>query len=93
MAAAAAGRPAVLAIDGEPGIGKTSLVRWAVAASPWRAVVVSGDEAEIDLEWGVVDQLLRSDPTPAPDGGRSDRPAPTRRGRARSWPSARWPRR
>ena len=72
LATAVAGRPAVVAVDGEPGIGKTSLVAWEVARGPWRTVVVSGDEAEIDLEWGVVDQILRVDPTAAPADGRAD---------------------
>ncbi len=72
LATAAAGRPVVVAVDGEPGIGKTSLVLWEVARGPWRTVVVSGDEAEIDLEWGVVDQILRVDPMAAPADGRAD---------------------
>ena len=72
LATAVAGPPVVVAVDGEPGIGKTSLVLWEVARGPWRTVVVSGDEAEIDLEWGVVDQILRVDPMAAPADGRAD---------------------
>jgi DNA-binding CsgD family transcriptional regulator len=61
----AAGHRGVVLVDGEAGIGKTSLVRAALAA--WGAVVVGarGAEAEADSDFGVIEQLARSAPIDA----------------------------
>lgn len=60
LAALEAG-PRVLVIEGEAGIGKTTLVERFLARHPearvWRA---SGDETEVGVSFAVVDQLLRS---------------------------------
>lgn len=73
LGAAAAGRPTVVVVDGEPGIGKTSLVRSALAGTPARTLAASGDEAEAELDWGVIDQVMRAAGTvPAPREGHAD---------------------
>jgi tetratricopeptide (TPR) repeat protein len=56
-----AGQPWLVAIEGDPGMGKTSLVRRCLAGSPGlRVLWARGDQAEIDLDFGLVDQLLRA---------------------------------
>jgi DNA-binding CsgD family transcriptional regulator len=52
----------VVLVVGEAGIGKTLLVRHALARSGALAVVAEGDPAEIDLDYGVLDQLVRRSP-------------------------------
>ncbi len=51
--------PQIVAIDGEPGIGKTALVRQFLSTAEDAVVLqASGDEAEASLEYGVVAQLV-----------------------------------
>jgi ATP/maltotriose-dependent transcriptional regulator MalT len=63
FADARAGRPRVVLVEGEPGIGKTALLRRFLrgvgrASTLW----ASGDEDEIDLDFGVVEQLWAAMP-------------------------------
>src|SRR5918994_4216621 len=73
--AARSGHPTVVLVLGEPGVGKSSLLATALAGgvapaataatpAPTGAVTVtaSGDEAEVDLEYGILDQLRRGFP-------------------------------
>jgi DNA-binding CsgD family transcriptional regulator len=54
------GRPWVLTIEGESGIGKTALVRHWVASRPdVRWLWARADPSESDLAYGIVEQLLR----------------------------------
>jgi len=65
---AATGRATVVVVDGEAGMGKTTLLRSVLVDGPARVLAVSGDEAESDLPRGIVDQIVRlagSDPVPA----------------------------
>src|SRR4051794_18838757 len=60
LADARARRPRVVAVAGPEGIGKTALVeRFLADAGDVIALRASGDESERELEFGVVDQLLR----------------------------------
>jgi DNA-binding CsgD family transcriptional regulator len=53
------GLSAVLVVSGDPGIGKTRLLRWAADdASDMRTVMVSGYEAEIGLGFAALHRLL-----------------------------------
>lgn len=80
--AARDGRPSVVLVEGEPGIGKTTLLRRFVddvpgpgAADAVTVVRAAADEAEVALPFGVVDQLVadlppgtsRSAPSPSAD--------------------------
>ena len=59
MQAVRGGRPRVVLVEGEAGIGKSSLISRFV--SEQRDVFLlraAGEEAELLLTWGVVDQLL-----------------------------------
>ncbi len=56
----------VVLVVGDPGTGKSFLVRDAVARSGAPAVVVEGDPAETGLDYGVLDQLVRRAPPGAP---------------------------
>jgi len=59
LEAARASNPQVVAIEGEPGIGKTAFVRQCVAAAEDVVVLeASGDESETSLDLGVVSQLI-----------------------------------
>ena len=61
MARVAAGQPWLVAIEGDPGVGKTSLARRCLAgASGLRVLSARADQAETDLDFGLVDQLLRA---------------------------------
>jgi DNA-binding CsgD family transcriptional regulator len=61
MARVAAGQPWLVAIEGDPGMGKTTLARRCLAQVPGLKVLTArGDQAETDLEFGLVDQLLRA---------------------------------
>jgi DNA-binding CsgD family transcriptional regulator len=52
------GRPVIVAVEGEPGIGKTRLLRRFAAEAPDLEVLwASGDEAETSLDYGVAEQL------------------------------------
>ncbi len=65
MDAVQAGRLGVVLVEGEAGIGKTTLVRAALAEATARVVWATGDEAETGLDHGVVDQLVRNAPLDA----------------------------
>ena len=55
-----AGQPYLVAIQGEPGVGKTALARRCLAGAPGlRVLSARADQAETDLDFGVADQLLR----------------------------------
>jgi ATP/maltotriose-dependent transcriptional regulator MalT len=71
LQAVRAGRPRVVLVEGEAGIGKSSLLSRFV--SEHRDVCLlraSGDEAEILLAWGLADQLLVSAGPAATEGTR-----------------------
>jgi DNA-binding CsgD family transcriptional regulator len=56
-----AGRPWLVAIEGDPGMGKTALARRCLALAPGLKVLSArADQAETDLDFGLVDQLLRA---------------------------------
>jgi DNA-binding CsgD family transcriptional regulator len=56
-----AGQPWLVAIEGDPGVGKTTLARRCLAqAADLRVLSARGDQAEADLDFGIVDQLLRT---------------------------------
>jgi DNA-binding CsgD family transcriptional regulator len=56
-----AGQPWLVAIEGDPGVGKTSLARRCLAqVADLRVLSARGDQAEADLDFGIVDQLLRT---------------------------------
>jgi len=56
-----AGQPWLVAIEGDPGLGKTALARRCLAqAAGLKVLSARGDQAEADLDFGVVDQLLRA---------------------------------
>lgn len=56
------GAPTVVLIVGEAGMGKTRVIDAALDRHDVTAVTASGDEAETDLDYGVIDQLLRRSP-------------------------------
>ena len=55
------GAPQLLVIEGEPGVGKSALARAVAAMLPADAITLwaRGDELERQLDFGIVDQLLR----------------------------------
>ena len=56
-----AGQPWLVAIEGDPGVGKTSLARRCLAgADGLRVLRARAGQAEADLDFGIVDQLLRT---------------------------------
>jgi predicted ATPase len=55
-----AGRPWLVDIEGDPGIGKTTLARHCLAGTGLHVVTARADQAETDLDFGLVDQLLRA---------------------------------
>jgi DNA-binding NarL/FixJ family response regulator len=56
-----AGQPWLVAIEGDSGVGKTALARRCLAqASGLKVLSARADQAETDLDFGVVDQLLRA---------------------------------
>jgi ATP/maltotriose-dependent transcriptional regulator MalT len=73
---ARAGRPRVVVLEGRAGIGKSALIGALVAASPgFQVVRASGDAAEAELAYGVLDQLARTAGTTGPElvgAGRHD---------------------
>lgn len=73
---ARAGEPRLIWVTGEPGIGKTSLLRrMAESAAGATVLWASGDEAESGLAYGVVEQLragLPEELAPAPSYRRAD---------------------
>ena len=65
-----AGQPWLVAIEGDPGVGKTSMARRCLAQAPGLKVLAArADQAETDLDFGLVDQLLRA-------AGRIPQPVP-----------------
>jgi DNA-binding CsgD family transcriptional regulator/tetratricopeptide (TPR) repeat protein len=69
VAAARAGQPRILVVEGEAGIGKTALLHECTRMAPDAAVVwASGDPAESGLDGGLVRQLLAALPGPAGPG-------------------------
>lgn len=64
LADARAGRPRVVFVEGEPGIGKTALLRsFLDEVDGAHCLWASGDEQERALEFGVIDQLWVSIPS------------------------------
>ena len=56
-----AGHPWLVAIEGDPGMGKTALARHGLsAAAGLRVLSARADQAEADLDFGIADQVLRS---------------------------------
>ena len=58
-----AGQPWLVTIEGDPGIGKTALARRCLAEAEGtglRVLPARADQAEADLDFGLVDQLLRT---------------------------------
>ena len=56
-----AGQPWLVAIEGNPGVGKTALARRCLAAARGLTVLSArADQAETDLDFGLVDQLFRA---------------------------------
>jgi hypothetical protein len=56
-----AGQPWLVAIEGDPGMGKTTLARRCLAgASGLRVLSARADQAETDLDFGLVEQLFRA---------------------------------
>jgi DNA-binding CsgD family transcriptional regulator len=56
-----AGQPWLVAIEGDPGVGKTSLARRCLAGADGLKVLwARASQAETDLDFGLVDQLLRT---------------------------------
>src|SRR5688500_12102938 len=62
IADARAGTRGVVLIEGEAGIGKTSLLRAALRDVPVVVVWAGCDEAEGDVDHGVIDELVRAAP-------------------------------
>ena len=59
--------PWLVAIEGDPGIGKTALVRQCLArADGLKVLWARADPAETDLDFGIADQLLRAAGDEAP---------------------------
>ena len=56
-----AGQPWLVAIEGDPGVGKTTLARRCLAqVSGLKVLSARADQAETDLDFGVIDQLFRA---------------------------------
>jgi DNA-binding NarL/FixJ family response regulator len=58
-----AGQPWLVTIEGDPGVGKTALARRCLAEAEGtglRVLPARADQAEADLDFGLVDQLLRT---------------------------------
>ena len=60
----AAGEPWLVAIEGDPGMGKSALARQALADV--RVLPARAGQAEADLDFGLADQLFRSAGGPVP---------------------------
>ena len=78
VAGARVGQSGVLVVDGEPGIGKTALLGYAVdQATGFLVLRVTGSDNEADLPFAGLAQLLRPS-RPSSTGSRPRRPAPCR---------------
>jgi predicted ATPase len=89
MARVETGQPWVVAIEGDPGVGKTSLARRCLAeVTGLRVLAARADQAETDLDFGIVDQLLRA----AGDASRRSCPrtGPARLPRRSRWAPGCW---
>lgn len=63
IATVQAGQPWLVTIEGDPGVGKTALARHCLAEAEGtglRVLSARADQAEADLDFGLVDQLLRA---------------------------------
>ncbi len=78
VASVQTGQPWLVTIEGEPGVGKTALARRSLAGTGtgsegFRVLSARADQAEADLDFGLVDQWLRaagaSSPLASPAGG------------------------
>ena len=68
MARVEEGQPWLVTVEGESGIGKTALVKRGLAsAGGFRALSARSDQSETDLEYGVIEQLLRNVDVPLLD--------------------------
>jgi DNA-binding CsgD family transcriptional regulator len=56
------GVPTVVLVVGEAGVGKTHLLRSVLDRDDLLVVTAAGDQGEVDLDYGIIDQLLRSSP-------------------------------
>lgn len=66
LAEVRAGTPRILLVDGQPGIGKTALVRRFLSRNPGLTVLwASGEQNESALSYGIFDQLHEADTVPA----------------------------
>ncbi len=59
---ASSGEPTVLLIIGEAGMGKTELMRSLLTVPDVIAVAAAGDQGETELDFGLIEQLLRASP-------------------------------
>jgi DNA-binding CsgD family transcriptional regulator len=58
LAAARGGEPGLLVVHGQPGVGKTALLEWAIeAAREFRVVRAAGIEADMELPFAALQQL------------------------------------
>jgi AAA ATPase domain len=58
LAAARDREPGVLVVHGQPGVGKTALLEWAIEAAPdFRVVRAAGVEADMELAFAALQQL------------------------------------
>jgi predicted ATPase len=56
-----AGEPWLVVIEGDPGVGKTALARRCLTGvSGLRVLSARADQAEAELDFGLVDQLFRA---------------------------------
>ena len=68
MARVEEGQPWLVTVEGGSGIGKTALVKRGLAsARGFRALSARSDQSETDLEYGVIEQLLRNVDVPLLD--------------------------
>jgi DNA-binding CsgD family transcriptional regulator len=71
VASVETGQPWLVTIEGEPGVGKTALARRSLAGTGtgsegFRVLSARADQAEADLDFGLVDQWLRTAGASAP---------------------------
>jgi DNA-binding CsgD family transcriptional regulator len=73
LVAARHGQPHIVVVEGEPGIGKTALIReLAVRSADVTTVWASGDETESALEFGLINQLTTALPNTSAPTARTD---------------------